>query len=221
MKKVGEKNPAPLLAWAETYLHHPNPEIRREICHGIEASRQKASPGYSSASESVAVDEKSRVKNTLVHVLGQIAYKKGCLETVIHDLKTWDNQALVLKACLEIVDVHRRYPFAVKTADEARNIYSSKASPFKTIWGTASPSFCNTPIAAFLFIAYARWYSWSWQYFWIPLVIIISHINAYSHSYQSTYPKQKTQEDQNMADYTCKSYCDKDCPALCSALLRQ
>lgn len=49
------------------------------------------------------------VRNSLVHVLGQIAYKKGCLETVIADLKTWNNKELVANALEEIIDVHERY----------------------------------------------------------------------------------------------------------------
>ena len=33
--------------------------------------------------------------STLIHVLGQIAYKNGCLKTVVEDLKTWENKKLV------------------------------------------------------------------------------------------------------------------------------
>ena len=36
VKKMGERNPVPVLAWAKTYLKHPDKEVRREICHGIE-----------------------------------------------------------------------------------------------------------------------------------------------------------------------------------------
>ncbi len=65
-------------------------------------------------------DKTARVRNTLVHVLGQIAYKKGCLETVIADLKTWHNEELVADALEEIIDVHHRYKdFAVKTQEQA------------------------------------------------------------------------------------------------------
>lgn len=52
MKKTGEVNPEPLLAWAKEYLHHPDKEIRREICHGIELrGRTNPSPGYSALAE--------------------------------------------------------------------------------------------------------------------------------------------------------------------------
>ena len=65
-------------------------------------------------------DKTARVKNTLVHVIGQIAYKKGCLATVVEHLKSWDNQDVVLKALDEIVDVHERYKnFSVLTQQQA------------------------------------------------------------------------------------------------------
>ncbi len=44
-----------------------------------------------------------------MHVIGQIAYNKGCLEKVISHLKTWENSALVAEAIHEIIDVHHRY----------------------------------------------------------------------------------------------------------------
>jgi hypothetical protein len=53
-------------------------------------------------------------------VLGQIAYKKGCLETVVEDLKAWENKEIVRLALEEIIDVHERYKdFSVKTQKEA------------------------------------------------------------------------------------------------------
>jgi hypothetical protein len=62
----------------------------------------------------------ARVKNTLIHVLGQIAYKKGCLAIVISELNNWENKELVLMAIDQIVDVHRRYSnFAAMTQEEA------------------------------------------------------------------------------------------------------
>jgi hypothetical protein len=66
-------------------------------------------------------DKTKRVYATLVHVIGQIAYKKGCLETVIDHLKNWDNKQLVADALEEIIDVHYRYRnFSFYTQDEAK-----------------------------------------------------------------------------------------------------
>ena len=116
IKKMGEVNPEPILVWAKAYLHHTNKEIRREICHGIELRGRKYPQDILPLLKELELDTTSRVRNTLVHVLGQIAYKRGCLETVIKHLKTWKNKELVQNALEEIIDVHERYKdFAVYT----------------------------------------------------------------------------------------------------------
>jgi len=120
VKKMGQKNPVPVLQWARKYLHHPDKEIRREICHGIELRGRTHPQDILPLLRELQFDTTARVRKTLVHVLGQIAYKPGCLDTVLTDLKTWDNQELVRNALDEIVDVHRRYAdFAAMTADQA------------------------------------------------------------------------------------------------------
>lgn len=120
IKKMGEVNPKPVLTWSEKYLHHPDKEIRREICHGIELRGRKYPRDILPLLKELQWDKTSRVYKTLVHVLGQIAYKKGCLEIVIEDLKSWENKQLVKEAIDEIIDVHERYKdFAVKTQEEA------------------------------------------------------------------------------------------------------
>ncbi|SDD14894.1 HEAT repeat domain-containing protein [Niabella drilacis] len=121
VKKMGEVNPAPVLQWAKSYLHHEDKEIRREICHGIELRGRKYPQDILPLLKELEFDQTARVRNTLVHVLGQIAYKKGCLAIVLAHLKTWKNTALVADALEEIIDVHDRYKdFAVLTQDEAR-----------------------------------------------------------------------------------------------------
>ncbi|MES2592626.1 MAG: HEAT repeat domain-containing protein [Bacteroidota bacterium] len=120
VKKMSEVNPKPILKWASAYLHHDDKEIRREICHGIELRGRTHPQDILPLLRELQYDKTARVSKTLVHVLGQIAYKKGCLETVITDLKTWDNKQLVQEAIDEIIDVHNRYKdFAVKTQEEA------------------------------------------------------------------------------------------------------
>lgn len=121
MKKAGEKNPEPVLSFAKKYLDHPDKEIRREICHGIELRGRTHPQDILPLLKLMQHDKTARVRNTLVHVLGQIAYKKGCLETVIEDLNSWENKELVLDAVEEIIDVHYRYRnFSVLTQNEAR-----------------------------------------------------------------------------------------------------
>ena len=120
LKKMSEKNPTPVLAWAKTYLKHEDKEIRREVCHGIELRGRTHPQDVLPLLKVLQFDKTKRVSNTLVHVLGQIAYKKGCLQTVVKELNKWQNNALVQEALDEIVDVHRRYKdFAVLTQHEA------------------------------------------------------------------------------------------------------
>lgn len=109
MKKMSQKNPEPTLEWAKGYLGHPDKEIRREVCHGIELRGRTHPQDVLPLLEVLQHDTTARVKNTLVHVIGQISYKKGCLETVINALATWENQELVTRSIDEIVDVHHRY----------------------------------------------------------------------------------------------------------------
>ncbi|MCW3076383.1 MAG: hypothetical protein JWO32_992 [Bacteroidetes bacterium] len=120
VKKMGEKNPKPVLKWAKKYLHHSNKEIRREICHGIELRGRTHPLDILPLLRELQFDKTARVKSTLVHVLGQIAYKKDCLAAVVEDLKAWDNQELVTEALDEIIDVHDRYKnFAILTQKQA------------------------------------------------------------------------------------------------------
>lgn len=120
IKKMGERNPEPVLAWAKVYLKHPDKEVRREICHGIELRGRTHPQDILPLLKALEFDETKRVSDTLIHVLGQISYKKGCLETVITHLNSWENKVLVQKALDEIVDVHKRYEkFAVLSQQEA------------------------------------------------------------------------------------------------------
>ena len=122
IKKMGEKNPKPVLAFAKKYLHHGDKEIRREICHGIELRGRKYPQDILPLLRELQDDKTKRVRSTLVHVLGQIAYKKGCLEIVVADLRSWHNKDLVADALAEIIDVHDRYQdFAAMTQDQARD----------------------------------------------------------------------------------------------------
>ena len=121
IKKMGEVNPQPILSWAKQYLHHPDKEIRREICHGIELRGRKHPQDILPLLQELQDDKTARVSSTLVHVIGQIAYKKGCLPIVVKQLKTWHNKTLVAAALVEIIDVHHRYKdFAALTQEQAK-----------------------------------------------------------------------------------------------------
>ncbi len=120
VKKMGEKNPEPVLVFARRFLHHEDKEVRREICHGIELFGRTHPEVILPILKELQNDKTARVRNTLIHVIGQISYKEGCLETVIRHLKTWENVDLIEKAVEEIIDVHERYKnFAVLTQKQA------------------------------------------------------------------------------------------------------
>lgn len=120
IKKMSQKNPVPVLQWAQNYLMHSDKEIRREICHGIELRGRTHPQDILPLLQQLQFDTTARVQKTLVHVLGQIAYKKGCLQTVISHLNNWENKNLVALAIAEIIDVHHRYRnFAVLTQKQA------------------------------------------------------------------------------------------------------
>lgn len=59
----------------------------------------------------------------VVHILGQISYKRGCLEKVISSIKSWNNKDLVEKTLKEIIDVHRNYvKFSYLSPEDAQDI---------------------------------------------------------------------------------------------------
>ncbi len=130
IKKMGEKNPEPILNWAKPFLKHPDKEVRREICHGIELRGRTHPQDILPLLKVLEFDTTKRVTDTLVHVLGQIAYKQGCLETVVAHLNTWENKLLVQMALDEIVDVHDRYKkFAVLSQQEAIDYIDANYKP--------------------------------------------------------------------------------------------
>ena len=130
MKKMGERNPEPVITWAKTYLKHPDKEIRREVCHGIELRGRTHPQDILPLLKALEHDKTKRVTETLIHVLGQIAYKNGCLKTVVEALNSWENKELVVKALDEIVDVHERYKsFAVLTQQESIDYIDANYKP--------------------------------------------------------------------------------------------
>ena len=65
------------------------------------------------------------IKNMLIHIIGQISYKKGCLNIVLEHLKKWKNHNLVKKALSEIISVHYSYrKFSSICPEEAEALIS-------------------------------------------------------------------------------------------------
>lgn len=119
LKQMGQKNPEPTFKFAKKHLHDDNPEIRREIVHGIELRGRTHPEDVLPLLEELQDEDVVEVRKMIIHVIGQISYKKGCLEKVIDSLNQWKNRNIVHDALDEIIEVHKRYKFAVKTPDEA------------------------------------------------------------------------------------------------------
>ncbi|MCE5213422.1 MAG: HEAT repeat domain-containing protein [Methanobacterium sp.] len=119
LKQMGQKNPQPTLDFAKKYLDHPNPEIRREMVHGIELRGRTHPEDVLPILAELQDEEDKKVRKMIIHVLGQISYKKGCLEKVLAELGQWENHDMVQEALREIIDVHKRYKFAAKSHEEA------------------------------------------------------------------------------------------------------
>lgn len=131
LKKMGQKNPKPTLIWAKEYLKHPDKEVRREICHGIELRGRTHPEDILPLLETLQDDETRRVRDTLVHVIGQISYKKGCLPKVIKALNNWDNKELVRDAVDEIIDVHSEKRYAKFSALSQEMVISYLSKNYK------------------------------------------------------------------------------------------
>ncbi len=120
LKKMGEKNPQPVLEFSKKFLQNPDPEIRRQAVHGIELRGRTHPEDILPLLEQLQHEQNKRVRETVIHVLGQISYKKGCLERVIAALKTWKNKGLVNSALAEILETHKSYEkFSTKSLKEA------------------------------------------------------------------------------------------------------
>ena len=108
VKQLSEHNPQPTLEFAKKYLHHDDPEIRREIIHGIELRGRTHPHEILPLLKEIQNEQNKRVRDTLVHVIGQISYKAGCLETVLNDIRKWRNKELIKDAIREILIVHKK-----------------------------------------------------------------------------------------------------------------
>lgn len=67
----------------------------------------------------VQSDPDKNVRRMVIHVLGQISYKKGCLEKVVLALIGWKDEEMVKSALKDILSVHNRYErFSARSHEE-------------------------------------------------------------------------------------------------------
>ncbi|MCK9152609.1 HEAT repeat domain-containing protein [Methanobacterium alcaliphilum] len=126
LKQIGEKNPDQALEFSQKFLNHPDPEVRRVIIHGIELRGRTHPEDVLPLLHQVQYEQVPRVRNMIIHVIGQISYKKDCLEKVVSSLVNWENEELVKDALKEIIEVHKRYKFSSKSVKEADSHIKSK-----------------------------------------------------------------------------------------------
>jgi hypothetical protein len=109
LKKICAKNPKETIPFIKSQLHHSDPEIRREMCHGLELRGRTHPQDVLPVLKELQDEKVARVRNMLIHVIGQISYKKGCLEKVLEDITKWKNKEIVKKSLDEILEVQERY----------------------------------------------------------------------------------------------------------------
>jgi HEAT repeat protein len=119
-KQMGQKNPEPTFDFARKHLKDDDPKIRREIVHGIELRGRTHPEDVLPLLEELQDEEVKEVRNMVIHVIGQISYKKGCLEKVVDALNGWRNMG-VCEAAEEILKVHKRYRFAARSPEYAED----------------------------------------------------------------------------------------------------
>lgn len=126
LKKMGNWNSVPVLSFCKKFLHHSDPEVRRQVVHGIELWGRTHPEDVLPLLQEMQNEEVKRVRDVVIHVIGQISYKPGCLEIVINSLKQWENKQIVEDALVEILETHKSYQeFSAKSYKEAKEYIDS------------------------------------------------------------------------------------------------
>jgi hypothetical protein len=123
LKQLGEKNPVPTIAFVKAQLQSVDSQVRAKLLHGLELRGRTHPNDVLPILAKYQNDPEKKVKDTIIHILGQISYKKGCLKQVISSLKGWENTELVYKALEEILIVHQNYRrFSFLSPEEAQEL---------------------------------------------------------------------------------------------------
>ena len=109
LKRIGQKAPSDMIAFSGKYLEHPDPEVRRQVIHGVELRGRTHPQDVLPLLGRMQNERESRVRKMVIHVAGEISYKEGCLETVLTDLRKWENRQIASKILEQILNVHRNY----------------------------------------------------------------------------------------------------------------
>ncbi|MDR2965624.1 MAG: HEAT repeat domain-containing protein [Treponema sp.] len=115
LKKAGQKNPKEIIKFSQKYIKHSNPEIRRQIIHGLELRGRTHPEDIVPSLRLLQFEKHKRVRPMLVHIFGQISYKKGCLEKVTAELLTWEDKKLAEECFEEIIKQHEHANRSLRT----------------------------------------------------------------------------------------------------------
>lgn len=107
LKKSGEKNPGPVIAFCKKHITSENPEVRRTVAHGLELRGRTHPEDIMPVLRLLQFEKHKRVRPMLIHIFGQISYKKGCLEKVTSELLTWEDVALADECFAQIIEQHK------------------------------------------------------------------------------------------------------------------
>ena len=126
LKNAGSKNPD-ALDFCEKHLQAIDPETRRLVLHGLELRGRTHPQEIIGLLKKLQFDENKRVWDMLIHVLGQISYKKGCFSFVVKELEGWGNQDIYNNFAKEAVEVHERYEkFSELTQAQVKAYFKEK-----------------------------------------------------------------------------------------------
>ena len=117
LKKSGEKNHMPIISFCQKHIQNDNPEVRRQIAHGLELRGRTHPEDIMLVLKLLQFDNHKRVRPMVVHIFGQISYKKDCLPKVVKELLTWDDEKLVNDCLNEIIKQHEHINNHFKTVE--------------------------------------------------------------------------------------------------------
>jgi HEAT repeat protein len=111
LKKAGEKNPQSIILFCDKYINSNKPEIRRQVAHGLELRGRKNPEEIMPILRKLQFEKHRRVRPMIIHIFGQISYRKGNLEKVIDELLTWEDIELAKECFNEIIKLHGHINF--------------------------------------------------------------------------------------------------------------
>jgi hypothetical protein len=83
LKKAGEKNPMQIIPFCRRHITSSEPEARRTAAHGLELRGRTHPEDVMPVLRLLQFEKHKRVRPMLIHIFGQISYKKGCFEAIL------------------------------------------------------------------------------------------------------------------------------------------